>query len=189
MAPPETQESYPLEDLSQKTLSAPSMQAHSAADEYGDSHVDEFLEQHQSYLTKGTAAPEKYAKQRLWTSFFFFGLLNNVLYVIILSAALDLVPAKTPKGVVAFFNIFPALIAKAVWPYVSKGEIRYRKRVYCCTVCSLIGMVVSTSYGRRYRLLILIAAIKLPAESFNIVLPIRSSDSRSSQLSTRQLCD
>jgi battenin len=30
--------------------------------------------------------------------------------VIILSAALDLVPATTPKGIVAFFNIFPALI-------------------------------------------------------------------------------
>jgi hypothetical protein len=39
-----------------------------------------------------------------------FGLLNNVLYVIILSAALDLVPATTPKGIVAFFNIFPALL-------------------------------------------------------------------------------
>jgi battenin len=33
-----------------------------------------------------------------------------VLYVIILSAAMDLVPATTPKGLVAFFNIFPALI-------------------------------------------------------------------------------
>lgn len=30
--------------------------------------------------------------------------------MIILSAALDLVPATTPKGIVAFFNILPALI-------------------------------------------------------------------------------
>lgn len=34
----------------------------------------------------------------------------TVLYVIILSAALDLVPPTTPKGIVAFFNIFPALL-------------------------------------------------------------------------------
>lgn len=118
----------------------------SHAEEYAEDRVDEFLEEHDSYLSHdqdhGTP-PVKYARQRLWTSFFCFGLLNNVLYVIILSAALDLVPASTPKGIVAFFNIFPALIAKAVWPYVSKGEIRYRKRVYWCTACSWVGMVVS----------------------------------------------
>lgn len=34
--------------------------------------------------------------------------------MIILSAALDLVPATTPKGLVAFFNIFPALIVSTV---------------------------------------------------------------------------
>lgn len=33
----------------------------------------------------------------LGLSFFIFGLINNVLYVIILSAALDLVPPSTPK--------------------------------------------------------------------------------------------
>lgn len=36
--------------------------------------------------------------------------LMSVLYVIILSAALDLVPSTVPKGLVAFFNIFPALL-------------------------------------------------------------------------------
>lgn len=90
-----------------------------------------------------TAPQVKYARQRLWIAFFLFGLLNNVLYVIILSAALDLVPPDTPKGIVAFFNIFPALIAKAVWPYASRGEIRYFRRIYACTVCSLTGMIVS----------------------------------------------
>jgi hypothetical protein len=39
---------------------------------------------------------------------------SSVLYVIILSAAMDLVPATTPKGLVAFFNIFPALIVRGL---------------------------------------------------------------------------
>lgn len=80
---------------------------------------------------------------RLTCAFFAFGLLNNVLYVIILSAALDLVPATTPKGIVAFFNIFPALMAKVAWPYISDGRIRYKKRIYSCAVISWTGMVVS----------------------------------------------
>jgi battenin len=129
-------------------LSAERSMSH--AEEYAEDRVDDFLEQNGSYLNDDdqsdhTIRPVKHARQKLWSAFFCFGLLNNVLYVIILSAALDLVPASTPKGIVAFFNIFPALIAKAVWPYVSKGEIRYRKRVYCCTLCSWVGMIVSQS--------------------------------------------
>jgi battenin len=116
----------------------------SQAEEYAEDRVDDFLSEHDSYLTHDpTTPPLKYARQRLWGSFFCFGLLNNVLYVIILSAALDLVPASTPKGIVAFFNIFPALIVKGAWPYLSKGEIRYRKRIYWCTACSWVGMIVS----------------------------------------------
>ena len=34
----------------------------------------------------------------------------SVLYVIVLSAALDLVPPSTPKGLVAFCNIAPSLV-------------------------------------------------------------------------------
>lgn len=66
-----------------------------------------------------------------------------MLYVIILSAALDLVPSSTPKGVVAFFNIFPALLTKVLWPLISTGEIRYKRRVLFCTGCSWLGIVVS----------------------------------------------
>ncbi|KAG9313764.1 protein BTN1 [Chiua virens] len=50
---------------------------------------------------------------KLGVSFFLFGLINNVLYVIILSAALDLVPPSTPKGIIAFCNILPCSIGKA----------------------------------------------------------------------------
>lgn len=68
-----------------------------------------------------------------------------VLYVIILSAALDLVPPSTPKGIIAFCNIFPALVAKVGWPYILKGRIRYTKRLLGCCAISVSGMIVSTT--------------------------------------------
>lgn len=79
---------------------------------------------------------------KLGVSFFLFGLINNVLYVIILSAALDLVPPETPKGIIAFCNIFPALVAKVGWPYILKGRIRYSRRLIGCTALSVSGMLV-----------------------------------------------
>ncbi|WVO15553.1 protein BTN1 [Cryptococcus depauperatus] len=96
----------------------------------------------------------KYANKRLFAAFMIFGLLNNVLYVVILSAALDLVSADTPKGVVAFFNIFPALITKVVWPLVSNGRIQYTRRVGFCTLCSWLGILtISFSSSLAPRLL------------------------------------
>jgi battenin len=65
-----------------------------------------------------------------------------VLYVIILSAALDLVPPSTPKGIIAFCNIAPALIAKIGWPYLLKGRIQYAKRLIGCCSLSVLGMIV-----------------------------------------------
>ena len=104
--------------------------------------------------------------RKLGLSFFLFGLINNgtssyrgclfyanvaifcpVLYVIILSAALDLVPPSTPKGIIAFCNIAPALAAKIGWPYILKGRIRYLKRITGCCLVSVLGMLVS---GRSY---------------------------------------
>ncbi|GJE93453.1 batten's disease protein Cln3 [Phanerochaete sordida] len=79
---------------------------------------------------------------KLGCSFFLFGLINNVLYVVILSAALDLVPPSTPKGIIAFCNIFPALVAKVGWPYILKGRIRYAKRLIGCCAISVSGMIV-----------------------------------------------
>ena len=105
---------------------------------------------------------------KLGISFFLFGLINNgeywhdvirfmlsafssnihsdcsspVLYVIILSAALDLVPASTPKGLIAFCNIAPSFVAKAAWPYLLKGTIRYHRRVVGCCIMSVLGMIV-----------------------------------------------
>ncbi|EIN10244.1 batten's disease protein Cln3 [Punctularia strigosozonata HHB-11173 SS5] len=79
-------------------------------------------------------------------AFFLFGLTNNVLYVIILSAALDLVPPATPKGIIAFCNIAPSLVAKVGWPYVLKGRIRYTRRLLGCCALSVSGMVVVAAF-------------------------------------------
>ncbi|TFK25408.1 batten's disease protein Cln3 [Coprinopsis marcescibilis] len=79
---------------------------------------------------------------KLGFSFFLFGLINNVLYVIILSAALDLVPPHTPKGIIAFCNIAPSLIAKVAWPYLLRGRIQYAQRLIGCCILSFIGMLV-----------------------------------------------
>ncbi|KIY68113.1 batten's disease protein Cln3 [Cylindrobasidium torrendii FP15055 ss-10] len=87
---------------------------------------------------------------RLGLSFFLFGLINNVLYVIILSAALDLVPPSTPKGIIAFCNIAPALVVKVGWPYILKGRIRYAKRIIGCCVLSVIGMMVVAIFDSLY---------------------------------------
>jgi hypothetical protein len=104
-------------------------------------------------------------------------LINNVLYVIILSAALDLVPSATPKGVIAFFNIFPALLAKVGWPYIFKGQIRYYLRVFSCATCSFLGMMVRLPCISRSRLLSSRSSISLPLPvqiiAFFPYLPLR----------------
>lgn len=69
-------------------------------------------------------------------------MLNNSLYVVILTAALELLPKGVPTGVVAFANIFPALVAKAFWPYVLKGEVRYTRRIWSCSAIAFVGMLV-----------------------------------------------
>lgn len=88
------------------------------------------------------SAPSKRTSYRLNTAFFLFGLLNNSLYVVILTAALELLPQGVPTGLVSFANIFPALIAKAIWPYLLRGEVRYTKRVWSCAALSFAGMLL-----------------------------------------------
>ncbi|SPC66179.1 related to YHC3 - protein involved in vacuolar arginine transport [Ustilago sp. UG-2017b] len=86
--------------------------------------------------------PPKETSYRLNSAFFLFGLLNNSLYVVILTAALELLPQGVPTGLVSFANIFPALIAKAVWPYLLRGTVRYTKRVWSCAGLSFVGMLL-----------------------------------------------
>ncbi|KAK0535533.1 battenin CLN3 protein [Tilletia horrida] len=79
---------------------------------------------------------------RFAAAFFLFGTLNNISYVIILTAALELMPRGVPTGVVAFANIFPALCAKAIFPYFLRGEVRYRRRVWACSALTFGGMLM-----------------------------------------------
>ncbi|EPQ28143.1 uncharacterized protein PFL1_04470 [Pseudozyma flocculosa PF-1] len=83
---------------------------------------------------------------RLNAAFFLFGLLNNSLYVVILTAALELLPQGVPTGLVSLANILPALVAKAVWPYVLKGTVRYTKRIWACAGLSFVGMMVISMF-------------------------------------------
>jgi battenin len=68
------------------------------------------------------------------------GLINNVLYVIILSAALDLVGPK-PKGIVLLADIMPSFLAKLVAPYFIH-KIPYQVRVLGFVVLSTAGMLI-----------------------------------------------
>lgn len=87
-------------------------------------------------------APERPALARLGAAFFIFGVINNALYVVILTAALELLPAGVPTGVVACANIAPALVSKALFPYILAGTVRYARRIWLCSIISFVGLMV-----------------------------------------------
>ena len=67
------------------------------------------------------------------------GLINNVLYVIILSAALDLVGPAVPKGVVLLCDVIPSFLMKLCAPYFIHA-IPYPARVLLFSAFSALGM-------------------------------------------------
>lgn len=69
------------------------------------------------------------------------GLINNVLYVIILSAALDLVGPEVPKGIVLLADVMPSFITKLIAPYFIH-RIPYRIRIIIFVILSSGGMVL-----------------------------------------------
>ncbi|KAL8789505.1 MAG: hypothetical protein Q9213_001118 [Squamulea squamosa] len=69
------------------------------------------------------------------------GLINNVLYVIILSAALDLVGPNIPKAVVLLADIVPSLMIKLCAPYFIH-VIPYSFRIILFAVISSWGMLL-----------------------------------------------
>lgn len=77
----------------------------------------------------------------IFISFFGFGLLNNILYVIILSAAIDLVGTQTPKAVVLLADILPAFIVKLLAPFFIH-LIPYQLRIWALVGLSSIGMLI-----------------------------------------------
>ena len=69
------------------------------------------------------------------------GLINNVLYVIILSAALDLVGPSVPKGVVLLCDVIPSFLMKLCAPYFIHA-VPYSVRVLLFSAFSAVGMLL-----------------------------------------------
>ncbi|EFQ99215.1 hypothetical protein MGYG_08964 [Nannizzia gypsea CBS 118893] len=76
---------------------------------------------------------------RVFTAFWLFGLINNVLYVIILSAALDLVGPSVPKGVVLLADVVPSFFTKLCAPYFIH-IVPYPVRILIFVALSTLGM-------------------------------------------------
>jgi battenin len=71
----------------------------------------------------------------------FSGLINNVLYVIILTAALDLVGADIPKGIVLLADVVPSFFTKLTAPYYIHN-IPYHIRILVFVMLSSCGMLL-----------------------------------------------
>jgi battenin len=69
------------------------------------------------------------------------GLINNVLYVIILSSALDLVGPSVPKGVVLLADVLPSFVTKLCAPYFIH-RIPYNVRILIFVALSASGMLI-----------------------------------------------
>ncbi|KAM7208185.1 Batten's disease protein Cln3 [Naviculisporaceae sp. PSN 640] len=74
-------------------------------------------------------------------AFWLFGLINNVLYVIILSAAQDLVGSSVPKGVVLLSDVMPSFLTKLIAPYFIH-RIPYAQRILLLVLLSSSGMLL-----------------------------------------------
>ncbi|KAK7425163.1 battenin CLN3 protein [Neonectria punicea] len=79
-------------------------------------------------------------EMRVIVAFWLFGLINNVLYVIILSAAQDLV-GSLPKGVVLLADVMPSFLTKLVAPYFIH-RIPYGARILIFITLSSAGMLM-----------------------------------------------
>ena len=69
------------------------------------------------------------------------GLINNVLYVIILSAALDLVGPSVPKGVVLLADVVPSFVAKLFVPYFIH-KVPYAIRILFFVSAAAFSMIL-----------------------------------------------
>ncbi|KAH0489882.1 hypothetical protein TgHK011_001374 [Trichoderma gracile] len=82
----------------------------------------------------------KHPNMRVVVAFWLLGLINNVLYVIILSAAQDLV-GSLPKGVVLLADVVPSFFTKLIAPYFIH-RIPYPIRVLIFIALSAGGMLM-----------------------------------------------
>ncbi|XBW37660.1 hypothetical protein QEN19_003241 [Hanseniaspora menglaensis] len=80
---------------------------------------------------------------RIFTTYAIFGVLglvNNALYVIILSLAMDLTPPNTSKSLILLLNIFPSLFLKLTAPFLLHGNFMHNKRVFVLIVVNSVAM-------------------------------------------------
>ncbi|KAL1842462.1 hypothetical protein VTJ49DRAFT_5199 [Mycothermus thermophilus] len=78
---------------------------------------------------------------RVVVAFWLFGLINNILYVLVLSAAQDLVGSDVPKGVVLLADVMPSFLTKLVAPYFIH-RVPYSVRILVFFALSTAGMLV-----------------------------------------------
>ena len=83
------------------------------------------------------------SKQKIYIYFWNFGLINNILYVVILSAAIDIVDTEIPKSLVLLLDILPSLTIKLLSPFFIQ-RIKYSHRIICLILLSCIGMIFVT---------------------------------------------
>ncbi|KAI0099133.1 Batten's disease protein Cln3 [Nemania sp. FL0031] len=81
------------------------------------------------------------AEAAVLVAFWLFGLINNVLYVVILSAAQDLVGSEVPKGLVLLADVLPSFVTKLIAPYFIH-RVPYSARIIFFAVISSVGMLM-----------------------------------------------
>ncbi|KAJ1653286.1 battenin CLN3 protein [Dispira simplex] len=74
-------------------------------------------------------------------SFFFCGLINNLVYVVFLSAAVDILESNThvPKGVVLLADILPSFLVKLIAPHIVH-HVTYGTRLTLCSLASFAAL-------------------------------------------------
>ncbi|KAK4141708.1 CLN3 protein-domain-containing protein [Dichotomopilus funicola] len=83
----------------------------------------------------------KDAGVRVVVAFWLFGLINNILYVLLLSAAQDLVGPSVPKSAVLLADVLPSFFTKLVAPYFIH-RVPYSLRILVFVALSCAGMLV-----------------------------------------------
>lgn len=81
----------------------------------------------------------------VFASFWIFGLINNVLYVVILSAAVDLVGPEAPKAVVLLADVLPSFFIKLTAPFYIH-MFPYSLRIAALIALSFCGMLIIASF-------------------------------------------
>lgn len=78
---------------------------------------------------------------KIFLAFWIFGLVNNVIYVVNLSAAIDVVGVLIPKSTVLLADVVPSFLIKLTGPFFVH-IIPYNIRISILVVLSFIGMMI-----------------------------------------------